>query len=123
MNTENINNINLKFNYKDSVPTPTLTNRIWQQKLRIAKKNIKPLPESRVSIEMCKEFVKERLGTKYVSDDVYDYCSFLNSIIDTLRDGYCDYCYYIYQIYDLLRILPNIKSKYYPDEKYFVVYL
>lgn len=52
------------------------------------------------------------------------YCSYINSILRSIRSGETDYCHYIYQIQDLLKYEhSNLKTKYLPKDQCWEVYL
>lgn len=89
-------------------PEPNLTDKEWQEELAIRKLYITPYNKN-----------ISKLGGKYSrgsnswnpdTDGEYhgttnwqQYCTYINSVLSTIRSGEHDYCYYKYQIMDLLK--------------------
>ena len=99
-------------------PEPNLTNKEWQEELAIRKLYITPYNKN-----------ISKLGGKYSrgsnswnpgTDGEYhgttnwqQYCTYINSVLSTIRSGEHDYCYYKYQIMDLLKFhYDTLRTKY-----------
>lgn len=105
-------------------PSTTLTDKEWQTRLEIMKLYITPYKNK---TRMSGRFSRES-GNEY-TDKEYDgitnwqsYCSFINSILQTIRNGEHDFCYFDYQIADLLKFhYDTLRTRY--KDGYFEVWL
>jgi len=94
-------------------PSPTLTDKTWQQELAIRKlhitlhKNIK-----RLSGGFFKEStadLKEYHGTS----NWQSYCAYINDVLRNIRSGKIDWCYFDFQILDLLKFhYDDLRTRY-----------
>lgn len=107
-------------------PSPTLTDRQWQQEFQIRKLQIKPYSPNHT-----------RMGGRYSresykrndEDGAYDgptnyqqYCHTINDMLSVIRSGKIDFCFFTYQIMDLLRFHYNdLRTKY--IDGYWMVWL
>lgn len=108
-------------------PSPTLTDKQWQQEFALKKLYITPLENGN------KKYLKGRYSqtaTKTINDETkYDgatswqnYCRYINDVLRNIRKGNVDYCYFAYQIAELLRFhFDDLRTKY--KEGYWEVWL
>lgn len=99
-------------------PTDFLTDEKWQKEFTLRKMFITPHDKyyKKLTGKYSKEsgsWNKETKGEYQGTTNWQQYCSFINSVLDTIRTGQVDYCYYIYQILDLAKFHYNdLRTKY-----------
>ena len=99
-------------------PEAGLTDKRWQEELSLRKLYITPY--SNDVRKMGRRHSRDVRSWDTETDGAYQgmtnwqqYCSYINSVLETIRKGECDYCYYKYQIMDLLRFHYNsLRTKY-----------
>lgn len=102
-------------------PSSTLTNEKWQKEFNIRKLFITPYPKevTKLKGQYSKEsgmWNEETQGTYYGCTSWQSYCSFINDILNNIRNGQVDYCYYIFQILDLVQFhYEDLRTKYCDD--------
>jgi len=88
--------------------------------------------EWQVYFQILKRLVQSSTNTycgshyNHKSGDIYqqDYCTFIDSVLRSLRSGNVDYCFHIYQIVDLLNYEKDrLQTQWLPKHKCFKVYL
>lgn len=88
-------------------PGDSLTDKKWQQEFAVHRLHISP--HGKKMKKMGGRY--SRLSAKpdggeclYCGETNWSrYCSFINSVLDSIRKGERDYCFFKYQIYDILR--------------------
>lgn len=106
------------FNIGNGRPDVNLTDKQWQEEFIIRKMYITPLSNkiTKLKGQYSQEsyiWDSERQGTYLGATNWQQYCSYINSVLKTIRCGEHDYCYYIYQILDLLKFHYNtLHTKY-----------
>lgn len=99
-------------------PSPTLTDREWQQTFLLLKSYIRPVPETNMRVY----HTTPQLNQGQAPDDMDStemqwirYRSYINSVLKTIRAGHIDYCYYGFQISDLLKYEhDHLHTRYHP---------
>lgn len=101
-------NFNMKESLREKMngrPSPTLTDRQWQQEFQFRKLQIKPYGPNHT--RMGGHYSRESYRRE---DDTYDgltnyqqYCRTINDMLSVIRSGKIDFCFFTYQIMDLLR--------------------
>ncbi len=96
-------------------PSPTLTDKKWQNEFMIRKMFIAPHPKK---VKLLKGNYSTEVGkwneniTYHGMTNWQEYCSYINDVLRNIRSGQIDYCYFIYQIMELARFHDNLKTKY-----------
>jgi len=96
----------------------------WQEAFKVLKYLVSPSGKRRMELPKSYCLVN---GTKVSFQEETQwtrYCEFINSILNTIRQGEVDYCYYIYQIKELLKYEhDNLAVTYLPEDECFCVSL
>ena len=102
----------------NGTPSSSMTDEKWQKEIKIRKAFITPYPKNitKMTGKYSKESGKwneETHGTYHGCTNWQQYCSYINDILRSIRNGQVDYCYYIYQILDLLKFhYDDLKTRY-----------
>ena len=102
----------------NGTPSSSMTDEKWQKEIKIRKTFVTPYPKNitRMEGKYSKESGKwneETQGTYHGCTNWQQYCSYINDILRSIRNGQVDYCYYIYQILDLLKFhYDDLKTRY-----------
>lgn len=107
--------------------TVEMTDKEWQDYFNELRSKIKPCLERRMKTSY-PIWVNGYRSITYFSyrgnTEWQYYCKFINSVLNTIRNGECDYCYHIYQISDLLRFEHDrLKAAWLPEYQCFEVSL
>lgn len=107
-------------------PSPTLTDRQWQQEFKLRKLQIKPYSSNYTRMGMGRCYSREsyrREGDAYDGLTNYQqYCHTINDMLSVIRSGKIDFCFFTYQIMDLLRFhYDDLRTKY--IDGYWMVWL
>lgn len=105
-----------KISTSDEKPDEKLTDETWQEEFKIRKLFVKPTSQKKLHGNYSKK--SSCNFTNY-----QDYCWYINSVLDTIRDGDRDFCYFIYQVMELTRFHSNLKTRYIPKQKCWEVWL
>lgn len=86
-------------------PSPTLTDKLWQDEFQIMRIYIEPTKTK--SKKMGGKFSKGSYSINEMfqyqgATDWQRYCQYINDVLRNIKNGEVDYCYYKYQIRDLL---------------------
>lgn len=99
-------------------PESGLTDKEWQEELSIRKLYITP-HEKHITKLGGRHSRGSYLWNPEIDGDYHgttnwqQYCTFINSVLSTIRSGQYDYCYFKYQILDLLKFhYDTLKTKY-----------
>lgn len=98
-------------------PEFDLTDRQWQEELSIRKLYITPYSHSsKLSGKHVNSDKSNRSGfgeEYHGTTNWQQYCTYINSVLSTIRKGEHDYCYYKYQVLDLLKFhYDTLRTKY-----------
>lgn len=99
-------------------PEPGLTDKEWQNELSIRKLYITPHPKRITKLggrysRGANLWNPEIDGEYHGTTNWQQYCTYINSVLSTIRSGDHDYCYYKYQIMDLLKFhYESLRTKY-----------
>ena len=102
----------------NGTPSSSMTDEKWQKEIKIRKAFVTPYPKNitKMTGKYSKESGKwneETHGTYHGCTNWQQYCSYINDILRSIRNGQVDYCYYIYQILDLLKFhYDDLKTRY-----------
>lgn len=110
-------------------PTSTLTDEKWQKEFSVRKMFITPHNKSykKLTGQYYKEsgmWNEELQGTYHGCTNWQSYCTYINSVLDSIRAGQSDFCYFIYQIMELAKFHPTtLRTKYLPEYECWEVWL
>ena len=92
--------MNSLVNEKTGKPPKEYSDSQWQHDFQFIKDKIKPSRFKRMKIipESVSSYYSYHGKTQYQC-----YCTFINDILDNIRNGGIDYCFFIYQISELLK--------------------
>lgn len=102
----------------DGRPSSSLTEERWQKEFELRKLSVVPYNKNvkKLGGRCSKEsgVWTEEASSQYDGQTNWQaYCSYINDVLQNIRNGKTDYCYYIYQIMDLLKFhLEDLRTKY-----------
>lgn len=119
MQLNRLSEMNLSFfRMGNGRPEPGLTDKEWQNELSIRKLYITPHPKRITKLggrysRGANLWNPEIDGEYHGTTNWQQYCTYINSVLSTIRSGDHDYCYYKYQIMDLLKFhYESLRTKY-----------
>lgn len=109
----------MKFEEK---PPKGYTKKDWQRDFAIMKKQTKLATGFKQMPVIADR--REKDHTYYGKTQYQCYCSFINDILKTIRDGEEDFCYAFYHVEDLLRFeRDRLKAEWLPEYECFSISL
>jgi hypothetical protein len=101
-----------------------VTNEEWQELFEVLKCLVPPSGKSKMEQPKSYCYINGSKVSFQEETQWSRYCAFINSVLNTIRQGEQDYCYYIYQIKELLKYEhDNLAVTYLPEDECFCVYL